>query len=246
MKKKKKHILGAAALAVLICCLTGCGTTGKFVYPADMSKLFRYEGRTVIKDKVVAVIPFEDHRPDENSNMYPMYLIPLMPFGWADYQRPDAANMFLSVAAYAATPSEDLAKAAAVSLQKAGLFRDVFFTSGEGKERADLVISGRIREMRYRSKMFTYCLSVYGPLFWVFGAPAGTSEDRLSADLVMTDKAGKTVWSWHMEDERWIVQWIYARMGHDVKMFAEIYQEGMNRAMKNLAEKMEKDPGSFR
>ena len=245
MKKRKKLFLCAAAVT-LVSCLAGCGTTGKFIYPADMSKLFRYEGKAVTKDKVVAVVPFEDHRLAENSNMYPMYLIPLMPFGWADYQRPDAANMFLSVASYDATPAEDLAKAAAVSLRQAGLFRDAFFTSGEGKDRADLVISGRIREMRYRSKMFTYCLSVYGPLFWVFGAPAGTSEDRLAADLVMTNKAGETVWTWHMEDERRIVQWIYSKMGHDVKMFAEIYQEGMNRAMKDLAEKMEKDPGSFR
>lgn len=235
-----------AAALTLVCGLAGCGTTGKFVYPADMSQLFRYEGKDAAKDKVVAVIPFEDHRLAENSNMYPMYLIPLMPFGWADYQRPDAANMFLSVAAYDATPAEDLAKAAAVSLRQAGLFRDVFFTSGEGKDRADLVISGQIREMRYRSKMFTYCLSVYGPLFWIFGAPAGTSENRLAVDLVMTDKGGRTVWTRHMEGERWIVQWIYSKMGHDVKMFAEICQDEMNCAMKDLAEKMAKDPGSFR
>ena len=211
-----------------------------------MSKVYRHEGETVTKNKVVAVIPFEDHRSNENRNLYPMYLIPLMPFGWADYQRPDASNMFLSVASYDATPSEDLAKAAAVSLRRSGLFRDAFYTHGEGKSQADLILSGRIREMRYRSKMFTYGLSVYGPLFWLFGAPAGTSENQLAADLVMTDNAGRPVWTWHLEDERRIVQWIYSGMGHDVKMFAEIYQEGMNRAMKDLAEKMERGPGSFR
>lgn len=242
----RKYTLCAAAL-MLVWCLAGCGTTGKFVYPADMSKLFHCEDKAVTKDKVVAVVAFEDHRKDENSNMYPMYLIPLMPLGWAEYQRPDAANVFLSVASYQANPPEDLAKGAAVSLRQAGLFRDVIFTpGGEGKERADLIISGKIYEMSYRSKMFSYCLSVYGPIFWIFGAPAGTSEDRLAVELIMKNKAGETVWNRYLEGEKWIVQGLYWKMGHDVKMFAEIYQKEMNRAMEDLAEKMKNDPERFR
>lgn len=232
---------------VVVCTLflVGCGTTGKFVYPDQMSTLFSAASEPVL-EKSVAVIPFDDYRSSENNCWYPLYLIPLMPLSWGDYERPEAASMFLSIVKYDITPSEDLAKATAVSLRHSNIFKDAFFTMGGEKQNADYVLSGRIKMLKYKGKMFTYCLSVYGPIFWIFGAPAGTSENRLILELKLKNKQGKTLWDWAVDKEEWIVQWIYARMGHDCKMFSKIYQEAMNDAMNNLAKRIRERPDLFR
>ena len=72
------------------------------------------------------------------------------------------------------------------------------------------------------------------------------SENEIDLELEMTDKAGKRVWTWTVTDRDRIVQWIYGRMGHDVKMFTRMYQDGMNRALEDLARRMKADPGRFR
>ena len=130
---KKTTSVFVLALTVF---LVGCGTTAKFVYPAKMSSLVQLDSHPIL-DKKLAVLPFDDYRSDENSNMFLMYLIPLMPFGWGNYERPDAASMFLSIETYDITPSEDLAKATAVSFRHSNLFKDVFFTMGGEKDNAD-------------------------------------------------------------------------------------------------------------
>ena len=231
-------------LVTTIVFLCGCGTTGKFVYPARMTTLFRV-GSDMTPEKTVAVLPFDDYRSDDNSSWYLMYLIPLMPFGWVDYERPDAASMFPSILTYDMTPAEDLGKATSVSLRQSRMFKDAFFTMGGEKDKADFVWHGQIKEMRYRGKMITYGLSVYGPLLWVVGFPASTSENVLSIEFQLKDKNGKIVWEYSAERSDWIVQWLYYRMGHDCKAFAAMYQNVMNDALSNLANDMHKNPEKF-
>ena len=239
-----KIIFQTVAVACMLL-LVGCGTTGKFVYPDQMSTLFSAASEPVL-EKSVAVIPFDDYRSSENSCLYPLYLIPLMPLSWGDYERPEAASMFLSIVKYDITPSEDLAKATAVSLRHSNIFKDAFFTMGGEKQNADYVLGGRIKMLKYQGKMFTYCLSVYGPIFWILGAPAGTSENRLVLELQLKNKNGKVLWDWAIDKEEWIVQWIYARMGHDCKMFSKMYQEAMNEAMNNLVKRIRERPDLFK
>lgn len=233
------------AAAVMLFGLSGCGTTAKFVYPAQMDNLAQISSSPVT-EKSLAVLPFDDYRSDENSAMFGMYLIPLMPFGWGTYDRPDAATMFLSITAYDITPSEDLAKAAAVSFRHSNLFKDVFFTFGGEKNNADFILKGRLKVMRYRGKVFSYGLSIEGPLLWFLGAPAGTSENQLALELILCNKDGKVLWEWSMDKEDWMVQWLYARMGYDCKLFTTIYQDGMNDAVNSLAKKMREQPELFR
>jgi hypothetical protein len=73
-----------------------------------------------------------------------LYLIPLMPFGWMECDRPEAARMFLTIVEFDFTPGEDLAKAAAYSLRRSNLFKDAFFTFGGGKDKADYILTGKI------------------------------------------------------------------------------------------------------
>ncbi|MDD2480083.1 MAG: hypothetical protein PHS31_09350 [Victivallaceae bacterium] len=240
-----KNYVNVFLIAVFLLVLTGCGTTAKFVYPAQMSSLVQFDSSHVTNKKL-AVLPFDDYRSDDNNCMFPMYLIPLMPFGWGTYERPDAASMFLSLVSYDITPTEDLAKATAVSIRHSNLFKDVFFTMGGEKDNADLVLRGRIKIMKYHGKMFSYGLSVCGPILWIFGAPAGMSENRLTLELTLSDKKGKVLWDWSMDREEWIVQWLYSRMGHDCKIFTNIYQSGMNDALSSLARKMREHPELFK
>jgi len=79
----------------LLATLNGCGTTAKFVYPDDNGKLIRFTDGPAYAKKIV-VTPFEEMRGSKNqTGTYFLYLIPLMPYGWGEYERPDAARMFL-------------------------------------------------------------------------------------------------------------------------------------------------------
>lgn len=225
--------------------VTGCGTTGKFVYPANMTTLYKSGADTVIQKKV-AVVPFDDYRSDDNTNCFPAYLVPLFPFGWADYERPDAAATFASITRYDVTPAEDLAKATATSLRHSGLFSDAFFTMGGEKERADFVISGRIKIMRHNGKILTYGLSFYGPLLWYVGAPVAKCDNVLAVELEMRNKDGKIIWECTIDRQNAVWIWLYRGMGWDCKAFASMYQDAMNAALINLSTQINSNPELFK
>jgi len=221
-------------LVLSIALLSGCGTTAKFVYPSkyqDLVKLYDQPKYNV----TVAVLPFEDMRGDVNSfgGAY-LYLIPLVPYGSYKYERPDAARMFNTVSQFEFNPSEDLAKAVVVSLQRSGLFKDVFFTFGGEKANADLIIKGSIVSTDYIGKIYSYGLSIEGPLLWFIGLPCGSSYNKLSLEITLNDKKPAKVWSYNFTKEKRIVQGMYYRFGYDVKSYAWLMEEGMNEAVKDL------------
>ena len=222
-----------SACAVMF--LAGCGTTSKFVYPTNMNQLVRF-GESPLTDKTVTVMPFEDFRSDDNSAMYAMYLIPLWPCGWGSYDRPDAARIFPTIAEFEVTPSEDLPKAAATSLRRSNLFKEVGFS--HKKEATDYTLGGRIKTFAYRGKMWSWGLSLYCPYLWVLGAPAAVSENKIEVELELLDKNGKIVWEYTLRKEDSMWQWLYYRFGHDCKMFAKLYQDGMNAAITDLSQRL--------
>ena len=167
-----------------------------------------------------------------------------MPFGWVEYDRPDAARMFVSIDEFEFTPSEDLAKAAALSLRRSNLFKDAYFTFGGEKERADLILTGEIQSTKYLGNMWTYGLSLYGPLLWFLGAPAGNSENTLTIRLTLREK-DKIVWEYTFNRSRKIWQWLYYRMGYDVFAYSELMQEAMNEAIADLAARLHENPHLF-
>lgn len=232
MNKHLSYLIVLLGLAV-IC--TGCGTTAKFVYPADPAKLARVAEKPHF-DKAVAVLPFEELRGNANtSGTYWLYLIPLMPCGWCDYQRPDAARMFNSVNEFDFNPHEDLAKAAATSLQQSGLFKDVFFTYGGEKQNADLLFTGQIESTTYKGFIYSYGLSVEGPLLWLIGLPAGSSEDNLALNFKLKDaKTDQVLWKHSYTGKKSVVQGLYYNWGHDVLGYSELMENIMNQAVVDL------------
>ena len=236
LKKLVPLILGLSAIL-----LTGCGTTAKFVYPADGRGLIRFNDGPAYKKKV-AVTPFDEMRGDNNqASTYFLYLIPLMPFGFGEYERPDAARMFNTIAEFDFDASEDLAKAAAYSLRKSGLFEDAFFTFGGDKDRAQLLLEGVILSTTYRGTLWTYGLSVYGPLLWFIGLPAGTSQNDLTLELKVTDlNTGGMLWEKNYDVDHKIVQGLYYRFGHDVRGYPYLMQDIMNDAIEDMNREFQK------
>ena len=238
--KMNKTLILIGAFAIILLQF-GCGTTAKFVYPARMESLVQVASQPVY-DAKVAIVPFDDFRNQRNQETAMLlYYVPLFPFGWVEYDRPDAARTFLSVNEFQFTPAEDLPKAAAVSLRRSNLFKDAFFTFGGEKDNADFVLYGALKSTKYKGTMIGYGLSIYGVLPWVIGAPAGISENDLALELVLKKK-NKVIWEYTFNRSRDIWQWLYYRMGHDVLGYSELMQECMNEAITDLSHKLRNNP----
>lgn len=226
--------------------LAGCNTQAQWTYPIQPEHLYR-EAQAERKF-TVAVLPFRESRPVTNrSATFFLYLIPLMPFGWMSYERPEAARMFNTIAEFDMEMDEDLGKAAVRSLEESGLFRRVYFTLGGETEEADLILRGTVKRMRYNGRIISYGLSVYGPLLWVLGLPAGTSANTLQLSLSLQTPDSHEFWTYDFEDRESIVQGLYYNWGNDALNFAILMQEGMNHALQNLAShlpEMERQLGS--
>lgn len=237
----KKNLLVMALFLLSCLLLTGCGTYAKFTYPSDFNKLIQlYEEPKYHVN--VGVLPLEDKRANRNNaGGYFLYLIPLMPFGQAQYTRPDSARMFNTIAEFEFNPSEDLAKAVVTSLRRSNIFENVFFTYG-GQE-TDLLIKGNILSTDYEGKIYSYGLSVYGPLLWFFGLPCGSSNNKINLELYLNKADTKELlWSYSFDKERRVVQGLYYSWGYDVKAYSDIMEEGMNEAIRSLDAKLQTIP----
>jgi len=230
------------AISLSLSFVTGCGTTAKFVYPGKMNSLVELDSAPIHPQKV-AVIPFDDCRNDDNQ-MGTIFLqyVPLMPFGYVDYDRPDAARWFVSIDRFEFSPSEDLAKAAAVSLRRSNLFEDAFFTFGGEKANADLVLEGKIISTHYYGRLFSYGLDFAGVYLWILGAPCGTSSNRLALHLTLKNKAKKIIWEYSFDRDDYLTQWLYCRLGHDAKSYSVLMEQAMNEAIRDLDSKLKNNP----
>lgn len=166
-------------LAVLLC--SGCATQKSWVYSPNS-----YEGTRTSKEKTAVILPFKDGRANINSNKILLYLIPLFPFGSADYDIPEGAQMHVNSGLWTNyKPTEDFSKALSEELSNAKLFKEAYFDYKKGT--GDIIISGTIISTRYIGKIISYGLSVYGPLLWFFGLPASSVNNDLSIELSCID-----------------------------------------------------------
>jgi hypothetical protein len=222
-------------LLICISLLIGCGTTAKFVYPANPANLVRLAEKPRY-EKEIAVLPFDELRGDKNTaGTWWLYLIPLMPCGWAEYQRPDSARMFFSIRDFQFDSHEDLAKAAASSLRISGLFKDAYFTFGGEKGNADLLFTGQIKSTTYEGAIYSYGLSVYGPILWLIGLPGGSSENDLVLQFELKDaKTKEKLWEHTYRGQKKIIQGLYYNLGHDVRGYAELMEDAMNEVILDM------------
>lgn len=242
-----KHTCLRLALGLSVCLtIAGCGSTARFTYPDKMNALVNIS-QTPLNPQKVAVLPFEDFRNDENLvATMSLYYVPLSPFGYTECERPETGSRFVSISDFSFNPSEDLAKAAALSLKRSNLFSDAYFTFGGDRNNADLTLEGQIVSTYYKGRLLSYGCSIYSCYLWVLGAPSGTSLNRLTLRLALKDKTGRTLWERQVEGEDYITQWIYARRGQDVKLYAPLMRQAMNDAINDMAAKLKYNPAMLK
>lgn len=221
---------------LILCCLilmgsitlNGCSTHLAFTYPLEPIRVVESSPPAV----KIAVLPANDMRGHKNKSatLY-LYLIPLMPYGWVTHERPEAASMFLTIRRFEADMVEDISKAVAQHFQKAGFARTVFFDYGGLVDQSDYSLEIDLIDTRYRGTTYTYGLSVYGPLLWVFGLPAGRSRIQLGLDLRLKDPRGVVVSEHRIRAEWKFVQGLYYGWGRDMEVLARALQQGLDEAL---------------
>lgn len=218
----------------------GCGTTATFIYPGNQKDLIRIS-ETPKYNYTVAVVPFEDKRKDMNSSSGALlFYVPLVPFGYVTYQRPELASSFVSISEFDFKPSEDLANAVLSSLRRSNIFKDAFYTSGAEKGKADLLLCGEVLSTEYYGRSFSYCLSSASRIFWVLGLPSGSSRNELVVKLRLKRCSDdKIVWEYSFSKEETIFHNIYMNRGKDVKAYSSIMETGMNAALADLDKLLE-------
>lgn len=230
--KKPNGILFATALVLIFA--SGCAQQKAWVYQTNS-----YSGTRKPIARTAAVLPFRDARENLNKNRILLYMIPLIPgFGWADYQVPEAATMHISSGLWMNyKPTEDFAKALTDEIVAAGLFKEVIYDPRGVK--TDLVIQGAVLDTRYKGTMISYGLSVYGPLLWFFGFPAGTVSNDLAVQITVKEaETNKILLSKTYAAPRYKkISWIYY-MPSDFNyaaMLKALYLDAVNDLRRSLA-----------
>lgn len=203
----KKYVV---LLFVVLLFSSGCATQKSWVYSSNS-----YSEPASTINKSVAVLPFQDNRPNINSNYVAMYMIPIMPFGWQTLDVPEGQQMHIYSGMWVNyKPTEDYPKALAEELNSSKLFKEAFFDFKKGD--SDFTVKGEILTTRYSGKIITYCLSVYGPMLWFVGFPSGTVTNELSIVLSLIDNQSNDVIlsSTYTAPEYSKVGWLYV-IPHD-------------------------------
>jgi hypothetical protein len=187
----------------------------------------------------IAVLPSEDERPTLNraGTMF-MYLLPLCPIGWVTYERPEASQMFMSIREYRMDAREDLSKAIAMHLEKAGVAKTVFFDQGGLAGQADYVLTPRVSETKYKGKIYSYGISVLCPYLWLLGLPAGSSKVDLSLDLLLRGKDGQDIWKATVTGQTSLLQGFYYGWGRDMEGLSQEVQRGLERELRKNPPKL--------
>jgi len=218
--------------AILLCCavifLGGCESAGSWRYDTKSNSM--HEGRVAPANVALAVLPFEDMRSNDNTNATLLYMIPLMPYGYSEYNRIEGGNGFLTHGSYQIRPREDLANSLVDELKHNNVARDIFFTQRATEPNVDYYLQGYVQEFRYNGKIFSYGLSVYGPLLWFIGLPAGSANNTLSVDLEMKDaRTGEVVWRGRsFSSNRSLISGLYYNWGKEFDAYPEMMAEAIS------------------
>ena len=156
------------AVAVI---LAGCAKQGNWVYKPNA-----YDKPNATCGESVAVLPFSDSRPQVSDNKIMLFMVPLIPYGWANMTQPLASRMQTSF-----DPKEDFAKALAEELSNTQRFKESYFSHKSGN--ADIVCTGDVLDTTYYTEMYSYGLRFMGSLFWYLGIPAQKVQNNLSVYL---------------------------------------------------------------
>jgi len=203
LSRSRGKIFSLCFVSLFVFILAGCSTQKTWKYSIDPEST-----SPPIIEKSLAVAPFSDQRPSENSNYAMLYAIPLMPFGWQTFNTPEGAQMHVTSGLWFWRPNEDMAKATAEEINAAHIFKETFYTNRPTE--GNLTLQGKINSTKYEGKLFSYCLSILGPDLWLIGFPAASFSNELDLSFTLKDNQNNTVlWEkvYHQEISK--VTWIY-------------------------------------
>lgn len=228
MKCLKNWLIGI----LLVALSSGCATQKSWVYRPS-----RYSQPLTVSTNTIVVLPFEDHRSDVNKNKIALYLIPLFPLGWANMDAPEGVSMHVTTGMWMNyKPTEDFTSALVSEFKSASFMKEAY--RGNRKTDADYYVQGRILNTKYKGKIFSYGLSAYGPILWIFGLPAGSFSNELSVELnCFNSKTGQPVLSKTYTAEPYgKVFWMY-NMGNDFN-YADLLQSAYKQFVTDLSKKI--------
>ena len=231
-------------MIALTALLAGCTNVATFDYTAAPGTITVFQEAGQAR-KTVAVMPFIDQRgagvtaPGDIGERGSFYLgfLPLMPFGYLIKSEPEKSDDFVSLGRFHFDPANDLANAAMVSLKASNLFARVTRANKMEQAQADYIWRGKLLNTAYRGNMYSYCITYFlSHVFWIIGVPSGTSWNRLAVQFELLDaKSGQVVWRFDFDREDSITHWIYARVGKDASLYAELMKLAMNNALSDLS-----------
>ena len=157
--------------------------------------------RAALNPNALVVWPLTDHRPVENRNRAWVYLIPLMPYGQQDLNRPEDLREHIHSSTWQFMPAQDIAKALVAEIGNRRIFTEVSsVSSGSG---GDLILVGDLVSTRYEATLLSYGLSIAGPDLWALGLPVGSVKNTLAFKLRLEEGISRTIiWEGSYSAER--------------------------------------------
>ena len=139
--------------------------------------------KAVVLNESVTVLPFQDRRPKQNSDLAILSILPLLPYGWQNLDLPEMAfGGHANTGIWLYNPKEDFARALAEELNEAGVFQEAVFDYYGSKE-SKYIVRGNLIKSRYNSKIYTYFISSIAFFPWLLGAPATYTHSDLEIEL---------------------------------------------------------------
>lgn len=200
-----KNWLVVTLFLVALALSTGCAHTSSWSYETN-----EFVPRPRKIGETAVVLPFTDARASRNADRFLLFMLPLSPYGFVNYDRPEDAEQHTNSAAWLHfEPKDDFAKALAEDLTAAGIFSEARFDHQEGESR--YVIKGRILKTHYNGKVLSYGLGFYGWFLWFVGAPASITKNTLVMELECYDTVrGETVYKKEYSPETVrTISWFY-------------------------------------
>jgi len=242
MKVSRIGTIAACAL-----CALGCTSVKTFDYEGARGSMIRV--RPNAGPKSVAVLPFLDQRGASDGThayndrgSYWLGWIPFVPSGFEYKPSPEKSDGFLTLERFHFDPQEDLARAAAISLRRSGIFRDVKQANNDAQGAgADYLFRGRVTVASYEGDIWSCCITYgFAPGLWVLGVPYATSYNSLAVEFELVDRAtGASVWKYAYDGTDYLNHWIYQpRSGEDTSLFASLMKEAMNGAVLDMSRKV--------
>ena len=245
--------LFAAVGALTAIVLTGCTNVAIFDYsaaPGTMIKLQEAGAGT----KTVAVTPLMDQRgtkyfapnqhgqpdhPHGDSGSFYLGFLPLWPFGYVEKEEPESSEDFVSLGRFQFNPKNDLTNATVLSLKNSNLFAEVVRANKLEQANTDYIWRGRVTNTYYNGHLYAYCITYFfSPALWIIGLPSGRSVNELGVSFDLVERSsGKVVWTYDYSGRDYIVHWLYARIGQDASLYAQLMKQAMNGALYDLAQK---------